>query len=65
MREASTKPRQGVAIVANDKIVEWLLPFLESYRATNAATDLYLIPYDDNVTITRRAASTWLRLTTA
>ena len=46
----------GMAIIANDKIVDWLLPFLESYVATNAATPLYLIPYDDNVALTRRAA---------
>src|ERR1700737_5553142 len=46
----------GIAIIANDKIVNWLLPFLESYLATNAATPLYLIPYDDNVALTRRAA---------
>jgi hypothetical protein len=45
-----------MAIIANDKIVNWLLPFLESYLATNAATPLYLIPYDDNVALTRRAA---------
>ncbi len=49
----------GIAIVANDKIADWLLPFLESYHATNAATPLYLIPYDDNLTITRRAASAY------
>jgi hypothetical protein len=46
----------GMAIIANDKIINWLLPFLESYLATNAATPLYLIPYDDNVALTRRAA---------
>lgn len=46
----------GMAIIANDKIVDWLLPFLESYLATNAATPLYLIPYDDNIALTRRAA---------
>ena len=45
-----------MAIIANDKIINWLLPFLESYLATNAATPLYLIPYDDNVALTRRAA---------
>src|SRR5580698_4863647 len=50
---------RGVAVVANDKIFDWLLPFLESYRATNAASDLYLIPYDDNVTLTRRAAEVY------
>lgn len=46
----------GIAIVANDKVSDWLLPFLESYVATNAATPLYIIPYDDNLTLTRRAA---------
>ena len=48
--------RYGVAIVGNDKIIDWLLPFLESYRATNAALPLYLIPYNDNIAQTRRAA---------
>ena len=51
--------KNGIAIVANDKIVDWLLPFLESYRATNAATDLYLIPFDDNIKATRRAAEVY------
>ena len=46
----------GVAIVGNDKIIDWLLPFLESYRDTNARLPLYLIPYDDNIAQTRRAA---------
>jgi hypothetical protein len=49
----------GIAIVANDRIAAWLLPFLESYRATSAATPLYLIPYDDNVALTRRAADVY------
>ncbi|ACK49905.1 conserved hypothetical protein [Methylocella silvestris BL2] len=54
---ATAKPgARGVAIVANDRISDWLLPFLESYAATNANTPLYLIPYDDNLTLTRRAA---------
>jgi hypothetical protein len=48
--------KTGVAVVANDRISDWLLPFLESYAATNAATPLYLIPYDDNLSLTRRAA---------
>lgn len=48
--------KNGIAIVANDKVLNWLLPFFESYRATNAATDLYLVPFDENVTVTRRAA---------
>lgn len=51
--------RCGVAIVGNDKIADWLLPFLESYRATNSSLPLYLIPYDDNVALTRRAADVY------
>ena len=46
----------GVAIVANDRVIDWLLAFLESYRETNAPIPLHLIPFDDNVTQTRRAA---------
>jgi hypothetical protein len=51
--------KYGIAVIANDKISDWLLPFLESYLATNSATPLYLIPYDDNVTLTRRAADVY------
>jgi hypothetical protein len=51
--------RDGIAIVANDKVIDWLLAFLESYRATNSATDLHLIPYDGNVARTRRAAEVY------
>jgi hypothetical protein len=48
--------KYGMATIANDKIIQWLLPFLESYLATNMSTPLYIIPYDDNVPLTRRAA---------
>ena len=54
--EPQQPARTGIAIVANDRIADWLLPFLESYRATNANIPLYLIPYDDNLALTRRAA---------
>jgi hypothetical protein len=50
------KKNYGIATIANDKIIQWLLPFLESYHATNASTPLYVIPYDENVLLTRRAA---------
>jgi len=53
---AETGKRYGIAIVGNDKIIDWLLPFLESYLATNSTLPIYLIPYDDNVAMTRRAA---------
>jgi hypothetical protein len=47
----------GAAIVANDKVIHWLLPFLESYQATNAALPLYIIPYDDNYARTKEIAA--------
>lgn len=57
MQHSDSQPKKyGIAVIANDKIVNWLLPFLESYLVTNAATPLYIIPYDDNVALTRRAA---------
>jgi len=57
MHEPNSQAKKyGIAIIANDRIIDWLLPFLESYLATNAATPLYLIPYDDNIDLTRRAA---------
>ena len=59
MREKIATARDGIAIVANDKVANWLLPFLESYRATNAATELHIIPYDDNVKLTRKAADVY------
>src|SRR5579862_4870578 len=49
-------PQCAVAVLANDRMIEWLLPFLESYRDTNMAIPLHLIPFDDNVSRTRRAA---------
>jgi len=41
---AETGKRYGIAIVGNDKIIDWLLPFLESYLATNSTLPIYLIP---------------------
>ena len=52
-------PKRGIAIVGNDKIADWLLPFLESWHRTNAHIPLYLIPYDDNLTLTRKAAKAY------
>jgi hypothetical protein len=57
MQNTSPSKNYGIATIANDKIINWLLPFLESYLATNAATPLYIIPYDDNIDLTRRAAA--------
>jgi hypothetical protein len=55
----SNGKRFGFAVVGNDKIIDWLLPFLESYRATNASLPIYLIPYDENTALTRRAAEVY------
>lgn len=55
-KPASAAKKYGIAVIANDRVIDWLLPFLESYIATNASLPLYLIPYDDNMARTRRAA---------
>ena len=47
----------GIAIIANDKVMHWLLPFLESWKATNGHLPIHLIPYDDNIEKTRRVAA--------
>ena len=49
----------GVAVLANDKVFDWLLPFLESYRESNPSIPLHLIPFDDNLSRTRRAADVY------
>ena len=49
----------GIAIIANDNVVHWLLPFLESYRETNSSIPLYLIPYNDNTKETRRISQAY------
>lgn len=51
--------RRGIATIANDKVIAWLLPFLESYARTNRDTPLTIIPYDDNIAETRRAAAAY------
>ncbi|MCX8253854.1 hypothetical protein RHAL1_00964 [Beijerinckiaceae bacterium RH AL1] len=55
----STSPSRGIAIVANDKVMHWLLAFLESWKATNASLPVHLVPYDDNVAQTRRVAEAY------
>ena len=48
--------RIGIAVIANDKVMTWLLPLLESHRATNADIPLSIIPYNDNCSHTKRVA---------
>ncbi len=59
LEKATASKKYGIAIIANDRVIDWLLPFLESYQATSAAVPLYLIPYDDNMERTRRAADVY------
>jgi hypothetical protein len=54
-KDLSPQPRRGMSVVANDKIADWLLPFLESWKQTNSHIPLYLTPYDDNLKLTRKA----------
>jgi hypothetical protein len=53
---AASDKKYGIAVLANDKVIDWLLPFLESYLQTNADIPLYLIPYNENCEKTRRIA---------
>ncbi len=55
----SANPTIGIAIVANDKVMHWLLAFLESWKATNPGLPVYLIPYDENVATTRLVAQAY------
>ncbi|HEY1736283.1 MAG TPA: hypothetical protein VGG12_06535 [Methylovirgula sp.] len=59
LEKTTASKKYGIAIIANDRVIDWLLPFLESYLATSAAVPLYLIPYDDNMERTRRAADAY------
>jgi hypothetical protein len=58
-RDAVISKKYGIAIIANDRVIDWLLPFLESYVATSPEIPLYIIPYDDNLTRTRKAAAAY------
>jgi len=53
------KKRFGVAILANDGIYEWLLPFLESFREHNPTLPAYLIPFDNRMERAERAAAVY------
>ena len=51
--------RVGIATIANDKVYDWVVPFLESWRVTNPDTPLHVIPYDDHCDLTRRACEVY------
>ena len=54
-RDFEARQARGIATIANDKVYDWVVPFLESWRETNRETPLYVIPYDDNCDLTRHA----------
>lgn len=50
-----TRPdNRGVLFMANDPYLEWVRPFLESFRAWNPSTPLTLIPFDHRVDVLTR-----------
>jgi hypothetical protein len=51
--------KYGIAIIANDRVIEWLLPFFESYAEKSPSIPLYVIPYDDNISRTRSVAAAY------
>ena len=57
--QATAHHTHGIATIANDKVYDWVLPFLESWRETNGDIPLYVIPYDDNCDMTRRACAVY------
>lgn len=48
--------RLGVAILANDRVQEWLIAFLESFRQHNPDLALFVLPYDDRTEKVRALA---------
>ena len=48
--------RLGVAILANDRVQEWLIAFLESFRQHNPDLPLFVLPYDDRTEKVRALA---------
>ena len=44
----------GIYCLANDKVLEWIIPFLESLRSYNKQYPLYIIPFDDDISKLRK-----------
>jgi hypothetical protein len=49
--------RLGVAILANDRVHDWLIAFLESFRQHNPDLALFVLPYDDRTEKVRALAA--------
>jgi lipopolysaccharide biosynthesis glycosyltransferase len=39
----------GIYCLANDKVLEWMLPFLESVRTYEPDCPLYIVPFNDDI----------------
>jgi hypothetical protein len=48
--------RLGVAILANDRVHDWLIAFLESFRQHNPELPLFVLPYSDRTAKVRALA---------
>jgi len=48
--------RLGVAILANDRVQDWLIAFLESFRQHNPELALFVLPYDERTEKVRALA---------
>lgn len=48
--------RLGVAVLANDRVHDWLIAFLESFRQHNPDLPLFVLPYDDRTAHVRGLA---------
>jgi len=44
-----TLGKVGIYCLANDQVLEWMIPFLESLRAYEPECPLYVIPFNDNI----------------
>ena len=59
MKDPNRSRRLGVYVLANDAVHDWLVAFLESYRAHNPDLPLALIPYDDRLDRVRALADSY------
>lgn len=48
--------RMGVAILANDRVHDWLIAFLQSFRRHNPDLPLFVLPYDERTAQVRALA---------
>jgi hypothetical protein len=44
----------GIYCLANDKVLEWMIAFLESVRSHEPECPIYIVPFDDNISQLRQ-----------